>query len=116
MPETRESTLPSGMSDLVEMINQRDREIASKRLARFGSRIACHKLAVHLLPQLARTIDHDLLFTDQPELVMPLLREAAWEAVKPIANDETKEEMVDMVANEIRRLLVCERTQRKISP
>jgi hypothetical protein len=116
MPESRESTLPSGMSDLVEMINQRDRESASKRLTRFGFRIACHKLAVCLLPQLARTIDHDLLFTDQPELVMRLLREAAREAVKPIANDQTEEEMVDMVANEIRRLIACERTQRKNSP
>jgi len=91
------------MSDLLELCQQnQNRELARSALEGHLRRL-CRQVAPAVFEKLAREIDRDLLYTEEKELVLPKIREAACKVLHQALNEDsrvsTTNRMVGMVVD-----------------
>ena len=82
MAESRDSSLPGGMSDLIDLINLDKQTDQAFEKIRADVRAYCRNLAPTVFETLAQQIDHDLLYTEEGDLILPKLREVASGALR----------------------------------
>jgi hypothetical protein len=80
-------------------------------------RLFCRKLAPKVLDTLAQQIDHDLLYTEDGNLLLPKLREAAGQALSGGSPELSREYgswwATDILVQEVWRLICLRRPFRE---
>lgn len=97
MPHSRDPLLPEGMKDLLEYVQEEERQ--QKQLASLKSdlHVAGRRLAPFVYERLVRQVDQDLLNTTDKELVLPKIREAAQEEFFHAVGEATSDHISSMI-------------------
>jgi hypothetical protein len=106
----RDPILPDNFRDLIEVIEHRERQEGAVDLVEEEIAIYGRKVAPFIFEQLYRQIDHDLLFSTDPILVMPDIKEAAGNILRAInAGIHTPSWMIDIISNEVLAYIQAQR-------
>jgi hypothetical protein len=101
MAEPREPILPGGISDLHDLVQRKEE---AERKFRHTMSVACRWLVPILIEKLSVKIDYDLISTEDKDLVLPLIREAAAEELQritgEISHDTIASRMLDFLTEE----------------
>jgi len=105
MPLSRDPSLPEGLSDLGELIDQEQQRDRALGKLEEEARIHCKKLAPLVFNRLSRLIDHDLLFTLEQDLVLPKIQEVSRETLyrtsPRLPRDATSTWIVEILTEEV---------------
>ena len=77
MSQPRDYSLPHGLKELADFFEQQKQTDQAMEHLDEALRNTCRALMTGLLEKLGRSVDQDLLFTDEEELIRPKIREVA---------------------------------------
>jgi hypothetical protein len=110
MAESRDYSLPGGMKNLIDLVEQKQQNEQAYQKSRADVRTFCRDLAPVVFNSLAQQIDPDLLYTEERDLIMPKLQEVARRGLRDylitLTCDSASSGVVDILAHEL-WLLIC---------
>ena len=113
MAESRDSSLPGGMKDLIDLIKEGKQSEQASQKMEADVRAYCRNLAPAVFDTLAQQIDHDLLYTEDGELILPMLRDVACRTLRGtsvlLSRDEYSLWITDVLVEELWRLICLRR-------
>jgi hypothetical protein len=102
----RDPILPAGFKDLLELVESQEQ--TERVVDEIEDEVVLYgrKVAPLIFARLYRTIDHDLLFTAETDLVMPDIKKVTTQVLKEAGpatgRDRLSPWMVDIISREIR--------------